>query len=1214
MKNSPAEGRTAAARPAWCPAWSDQRGCSHRGWRSDGRAGAGRVGGVVLWLLGVLAAPAVPAPGAALPSFAAASAPVPTTAPGPTVAPVPAPLAALPASFTPLTPLPAPRILKATEAFPGNYHVEHLLRSPGVGAAARRTPEYASRGQGAATAVVFDFGTAPRIGGFRHVQRRTVDTIARSQLVFSDEPDFRRVLATVPVRHDPAADATTFATFPPVSARYVRWEVTAVAGRSANVGGKGVAFFAAGAPEPTPRALTLAAQTVAIVERRPEGLAQPLRLRVDYPYAERLAVEVQVGNLPPRAVTLGFGGATVEFTIPAPLAVAPTSAPAASSAAAPTSPRAAAAAPLALTVTAAGRTLATGTFAPPPVRPLTVFLLPHSHTDIGYTALQTEIEEKQVNNLLQGMAEARRTASYPEGARFVWNVEVAWAVDLFLQRLPPERHAEFFAAVRCGQVALEGMYLNELTGLCRPEELVRLFRYGAQLATRTGVPIESAMISDVPGYTWGTVTAMAQAGVKYFSVAPNYFDRIGDILVQGENQPFWWVGPDGRSRVLVWIPYKGYATSHIYHHLSPEFVADLCAGLAERAYPYDLAYLRWAGHGDNAVPDAAICDFVRDWNEHHATPRFVITSTREAFRAFEQRYGDQLPVRRGDWTPYWEDGAGSSAAETALNRASAERLTQAGTLWALLAPQRYPAERFAAAWNEVLLYSEHTWGASTSVTQPRIPFTVDQWTIKQSYATAANLHAHQLLSEAAQHGGGFVPAAPGDRAAVDIYNLNSWPRAELVLLPRELTLAGDYATDADGKPVPTQRLASRELALWVGELPPFSGRRYFLAREPAAAPPPPTARPTGRATADAATATLTNGRVRLELDARTGAIRDWRVPALGRETNLVATDGEHACNDYLYFLGDDPATAQRSGPPRLTVGDRGPLVASLVVESDAPGCQRLLREVRLRADDDRVELRNTVDKRRLEATDYRAREGKESLNFAFPFAVPAGEFRLEVPWGVFRPEAEQIAGSCKNWLTVGRWADVSNRDLGVTWVTLDAPLVQLGGLTANLLNSQTDPSVWLRHLAPTQRLYSWAMNNHWGTNYRAYQEGPVVFRYVLRAHRGALQPAEATRFATACSQPLVAVPARGPAPDARPRLRVGAPDLLVTALQPTDDGRALIVRLFNAGTAPAPVALEWRAPAPARLWVSDTSERPLQPLTPAVTVPPYGLITVRAEW
>ena len=117
-----------------------------------------------------------------------------------------------------------------------------------------------------------------------------------------------------------------------------------------------------------------------------------------------------------------------------------------------------------------------------PIR--TVYILPHSHTDIGYTTIQTDIYEKQVNNLLQGIAEAKRTADYPEGARFVWNVEVSWAADLLLQRLPKTIQDEFFKAVKRGQISINGMYLNNLTGLSRPEELIRLFRYSTQLAEK----------------------------------------------------------------------------------------------------------------------------------------------------------------------------------------------------------------------------------------------------------------------------------------------------------------------------------------------------------------------------------------------------------------------------------------------------------------------------------------------------------------------------------------------------------------------------------------------------------------------------------------------------------------------------------------------------------------------------------------------------------
>ena len=234
-----------------------------------------------------------------------------------------------------------------------------------------------------------------------------------------------------------------------------------------------------------------------------------------------------------------------------------------------------------------------------------------------------------------------------------------WAADLFLKRLPAKDRHELIEAVKRGQVALNGMYLNELTGLCRPEELVRLFRCATHLSQETGVPIDSAMISDVPGYTWGTVTAMAAAGIKYFSVGPNFADRIGTILVDWENKPFWWIGPDGKSRVLVWIPYGGYGLApRNGGKFTWELVEEICEALRKRDYPYAMAYIRWAGFSDNSPPDPAICEHVKEWNAQHVWPRFVITSTSQAFRALEQRYGGQLPEVRGDWTPYWETAPG----------------------------------------------------------------------------------------------------------------------------------------------------------------------------------------------------------------------------------------------------------------------------------------------------------------------------------------------------------------------------------------------------------------------------------------------------------------------------------------------------------------------------------------------------------------------------
>lgn len=881
-----------------------------------------------------------------------------------------------------------------------------------------------------------------------------------------------------------------------------------------------------------------------------------------------------------------------------------------------------------VTVESGGKVLARREAEIKPVRPLTVYILPHSHTDIGYTEIQTAIEDRQVQNLVDGIAAAKRTASYPEGSRFVWNVEVLWAADLYLRRLGPQQRAEFFDAVQRGQVVLCGMYLNELTGLCRPEELVRLFRYATQLAEQTGRPIDSVMISDVPGYTWGTVTAMAHAGIRYFNTAPNYFDRIGTILREWENKPFWWVGPDGQSKVLVWIPFWGYAMSHRYGKFSPKLVEDFYDGLEQRGYPYDIAHVRWSGHGDNAVPDPVICEFVKDWNAKYAWPRFIISGVSEAFRAFEERHGAQLPAVRGDWTPYWEDGAGSSALETAMNRESSDRLTQAEALWAMLDPRSYPRAAFEDAWRNVLLYSEHTWGAHCSVWGPERQETKEQWEIKRGYALAADRQSRELVGQASSlpGGAGIRPAAAGinstadvmparahgqearSTTAVDVFNTTAWTRTGLVTLSRELAAAGDRVLDERGKPVPSQRLISGELVFLASEVPAFGAKRFSVQ--------PGLPHVADRASASGGT--LDTRRLRVRLDETTGAIVE--LTAKGIEGNFADTSSGRGLNDYLYLIADDLKDLQRNGPVTIRVGEPGPLVASLIVESAAPGCRTLTREVRVVAGMDYVELINDLDKERAPFPkkaehpegDYRNRAAKESVNFAFEFNVPGGDVRLDLPLGVMRPEADQMPSACKNWFTVGRWADVANRNCGIQWVTLDAPLVQVGGITATLLNSQTDPDVWRKEVEPTQKLYSWAMNNHWGTNYRAYQEGPTRFRFVLRPHRRS-DPAENARFATGFSQPLLGLPARGGQRVKASLLKLDSEGVLVTGLKPSDDGRAIIVRLFGASGKRESAKLTWGTAKPTAVFVTDTSEQPGAQLAGRVAVPGHGLISLRAE-
>jgi alpha-mannosidase len=839
-----------------------------------------------------------------------------------------------------------------------------------------------------------------------------------------------------------------------------------------------------------------------------------------------------------------------------------------------------------------------------PVRKVTIYVLPHSHHDLGYTDLQSNVVEKQIQNLRKAMDIARKTENYPAGARFVWNAEVLWSADDFMQHASDADKAQFIGAVQRGQIALNGMYANELTGLCRPEEMLQLFAYSTRLGAQCGVKVDAAMESDVPGMTWGTASAFAQAGIRYFSLAPNFFDRIGDIMVQWQDKPFWWVAPSGKEKVLVWVPWTGYALSHLIGHFSETWVGDYQQHLDSVHFPYDISYVRWSGHGDNAEPDPAICEFIKSWNTEYAWPKFVISSTSEAFAALEKKYGDKLPQFKGDLTPYWEDGAGSSALETALNRNTGERLVQAGTLFAMRNPTAYSAPDFDAAWRNILLYSEHTWGAWCSVSDSENPFTLRQWEVKRAFATDADQQSKSLLARALD-----ARTAPQDVAGVDVFNTTSWPRTELVLVAPEQSAAGNAVTDSAGQIVPSQRLSGGELAFLAQNIPPLAGARFNVGNgQPARNFSP----------VHAAAAELDNGLIHVRVDPQTGGIVELKLH--GVNENFAATSGE-GLNDYAYLAGDKLSDLRGSGPAKILILENGPLVASLRIESDAPGCNRLTRELRLVAGADFVELINTIDKQRVPLNPhpgeggpggaFAQRESKESVSFAFPFNVRDGEVRLDIPLGTMRLETDQIPGACKNWLPVGRWADVSNARNGVTLVTLDAPLVEIGQLST-LLGSQSNPGVWRKQIGKTQKIYSWVMNNHWGTNYRAYQDGRVTFRYALRPHRR-FDSAEAARVAMDLSQPLCFRPASGPAPSAAPLLRVEPAGVLVTALKPGEDGKSWIVRLFNASAENQRTKLIWQKPAPASVWLSGLDEKPATPINSKISIPANGLITLRAE-
>jgi alpha-mannosidase len=278
-------------------------------------------------------------------------------------------------------------------------------------------------------------------------------------------------------------------------------------------------------------------------------------------------------------------------------------------------------------------------------------------------------------------------------------------------------------------------------------------------------------------------------------------------------------------------------------------------------------------------------------------------------------------------------------------------------------------------------------------------------------------------------------------------------------------------------------------------------------------------------------------------------------------------------------------------------------VASLLVESDAPGCNKLLREIRLVSGLARVEIVDTIDKKAVRSV--------EGVHIGFGFNIPSPAVRINIPWGVIQPETGQLAGACKNWFSVERWVDISNDQLGVTWATLEAPLLEIGGLTANLPRSQPNPKAYLSKIVASPTIYSWVMNNHWHTNYRADQEGETVFRYALLPHALYDQVA-AAHFGIEATEPLMAAPAAGPAP-AGSLVEISSGPIIITSLTPSADRSALLLRLYNTGESNAQASLKWGAVTPKALFVSDLSGQPGSRASGTLKFSPYEVLTLRAE-
>ena len=218
-----------------------------------------------------------------------------------------------------------------------------------------------------------------------------------------------------------------------------------------------------------------------------------------------------------------------------------------------------------------------------------VYLIHHSHTDIGYTERQEKIMRyhydfsRQAIEILDDIHSGKTTGC--DG--FVWQCENHWQIENFYQMADEELKKKFEAYVRSGEIGLSGNYLNMTELVSAPvlnDSLDKMQAYGK----KTGHPIVAGMSADINGLAWGYADALYNHGVRYFYTAlhphhgmfPNYHKTL----------PYYWEGPSG-NRVLMWngdhyhlgnemffSPHSGSAYTirdELYDHINSKLFYDV---------------------------------------------------------------------------------------------------------------------------------------------------------------------------------------------------------------------------------------------------------------------------------------------------------------------------------------------------------------------------------------------------------------------------------------------------------------------------------------------------------------------------------------------------------------------------------------------------------------------------------------------------------------
>lgn len=741
--------------------------------------------------------------------------------------------------------------------------------------------------------------------------------------------------------------------------------------------------------------------------------------------------------------------------------------------------------------------------------------MPHSHLDVGYTHPQPMLLELQKDYLDQALALIEKTKNYPEETQFRWTIEGNYILKNWLETASEEQVEKMKAAIHSGHICVTALPMHTTPG-ADAREMITMLSGLKELEKRLDTRIHIAISHDVDGQPWTLGQLMLDSGVDFYLTGINVHYGGVPFLRPAF---FQWEMSDGRK--LPTFLGEHYSLFSQYAFTWENSTARMEEGLSEHAHwlesrGYDKEFMFLSATNppwqyDNNPPDWNLPDLIQRYNEEkgHSYKIRLVTAEMLRNRLYRELEEKEVPVHAGDWTDFWNFGCASTAVETRVSRLAKGTLSAAEMLecYGLEKDPRYASVK-ARCQENIMLYDEHTWGASQAISEPDCPETCSQLIYKKRMAYRAadlagyltsvgmNRYCKNPAQSDSREGMLYVNPCGAEQTFEAIYN-SEYRKEGRVLGAYQTKFSSPYLrreTETESAGILTMKPFSA-VTLSFEELDELKKKSASFAEK-----------------YDFENGVLETPYYKVQTEEKTGRILQITDKATGRKL-LSGRDGFA-----LFDVVREQIDGSRNSVKReILFGDSVELR-----NHDISQWNHDWKALRTRGESQGFEVEkkeyeiSLIRKEKLDGTEgitqkitfYTYRPGihmetsfikkpvcdPEALYFVIPVRMPEGwECSYDTAGEIVKLDEEQLGRTCRDYQTVDSGVSLYGENGCLTLCCPDAPMIQVGDFQ------------FAREQASVPReqdplLLAWPMNNYWSTNFMANQSGSTVFVYELNFH------------------------------------------------------------------------------------------------------------------